>query len=543
MRPSGRRRGRTQCEQLLDAVLPIVTLWHDPDDVCYATVKLDGRIERYRLRSVRFNKLMRQRQWQASGSRPKGVTDKAMSEAMQTLEMLALAGEERSAEVRVIRHKRAVMVDLGGADWSLICVTPKGWRRLKKADVPLIRPRTMRALPAPRRDPDALVNLRRLLNVESEADFLLIVLWLTAALYPSGPYPILVLSGEQGSTKSTLSSILCRLIDPCKAVRLRPPRNLEDLLLLASIRRIVALDNLSSISADTADTLCTLSTGAGLVKRMHFENKDLIIESVCRPALLTAIPNLFSRPDLADRCIVVTLPPVSEAERRSEAEVEAAFEAAAPGILALLLDGLATALRRLPEVDPPALPRMADFARLACAAAPAFGRTEADVCEAMKRNRSEIEEAVLEDDPVAAAIFALASQHPSGWVGTATDLLPLIHRMQDCRYNSELPRSSRELTSRLRRIVADLRHLGVGVRMHRAGRGRRLIEIGALAPQETAGVGGDGQQQNTPPKVKIIKANSASPSSPSSPSSQQQRPRMTLILKKGGPNKPRNGVM
>jgi hypothetical protein len=71
-------------------------------------------------------------------------------------------------------------------------------------------------------------------------------------------------------------------------------------------------------------------------------------------------------------------------------------------------------------------------------------------------------------------------------VGTATKLLPLNYRMQDGRHNNELPRSPRELTTRLRTIIADLRHLGVEVRMHRVGRGR-LMEIVALVSQCPSG--------------------------------------------------------
>ena len=40
----------------------------------------------------------------------------------------------------------------------------------------------------------------------------LLIAWLTAALQPVGPYPILVLTGEQGSAKTTLAQVCRRLI-------------------------------------------------------------------------------------------------------------------------------------------------------------------------------------------------------------------------------------------------------------------------------------------------------------------------------------------
>ena len=109
---------------------------------------------------------------------------------------------------------------------------------------------------------------------------------------------------------------------------------------------------------------------------------------VCNPVLLNGIPSLLARADLADRALAITLPPIPDAARRTEVEMDAAFAAAAPGILALLLDGLVLALRDAPYLRLPRLPRMADFAKLACAAAPAFGWTAADMLAALEENRT-----------------------------------------------------------------------------------------------------------------------------------------------------------
>ena len=57
-------------------------------------------------------------------------------------------------------------------------------------------------------------DLHQYVNVSGDRDFLLMVAWLLAALKPEGPYPILVLNGEQGSAKSTVARILRELVDP-----------------------------------------------------------------------------------------------------------------------------------------------------------------------------------------------------------------------------------------------------------------------------------------------------------------------------------------
>ena len=60
----------------------------------------------------------------------------------------------------------------------------------------------MLALPIPERG-GSIDDLRQLLNVPNENDWVLVVSWLLGALRPERPYPVLVLQGEQGSAKST----------------------------------------------------------------------------------------------------------------------------------------------------------------------------------------------------------------------------------------------------------------------------------------------------------------------------------------------------
>jgi hypothetical protein len=53
-----------------------------------------------------------------------------------------------------------------------------------------------------------------LLNVRSRNDLVLVVAWLLATLRPDRPYPLLALSGEQGSAKTVLSKLVRALVDP-----------------------------------------------------------------------------------------------------------------------------------------------------------------------------------------------------------------------------------------------------------------------------------------------------------------------------------------
>ena len=66
--------------------------------------------------------------------------------------------------------------------------------------------------------------------------------------------------------------------------------------------------------------------------------------------------DILTRPNLADRAMLLTLEPIAEELRRSEAELWAAFETDRPRILDVLLDAVVEGLRRLPEIHLPKPP-------------------------------------------------------------------------------------------------------------------------------------------------------------------------------------------
>jgi hypothetical protein len=179
----------------------------------------------------------------------------------------------------------------------------------------------------------------------------------------------------------------------------------------------------------------------------------------------------------------VTLPQIPDDKRRPEKAVWAEFDAAAPGILGLLLDGLVMALGRLPTLQLERLPRMADFARLACAAAPTFGWNADDMLDAMEVNRAASVETVVESDAVAEAVRVIFEKNKVAgkWEGTATQLLEAVNQKVPIEVRNERgwPKDSARLSARLRRAAPALRRAGVDVRLPTQGGrdGRKIVII------------------------------------------------------------------
>jgi hypothetical protein len=118
----------------------------------------------------------------------------------------------------------------------------------------------MEALPIPTRG-GSLDELRPFVNVADEADWKLIVSWVVQALRPRGPYPVLVLHGEQGSAKSTTARVLRALVDPRTPAVRSMPRSDHDLMIAAQNAWLLALDNISHLPQWLSDALCRLATG------------------------------------------------------------------------------------------------------------------------------------------------------------------------------------------------------------------------------------------------------------------------------------------
>jgi len=291
----------------------------------------------------------------------------------------------------------------------------------------------MHPLPIPATGGDIRV-LRDLINVGNDANWILCLSWLLAALRPKGPYPILLLQGEQGTAKSTMARLLRRIVDPSAAPVRTPPRNDRDLLIAAVNSWVLAYDNLSGIPHWLSDALCRLATGGGFSTRELYTDSDEVIFDAMRPVILNGIDQLAERADLADRALILQLPRIGTQERKDEQQLYSQFERELPIILGALYSAVGTALARVNQVSLPEKPRMADFAVWAAAGSPAFDLLPRTFLDAYCGNRTEAVQETLDGDAVASAIFGLLERIENGshqWEGTCKLLLRDLEEIAD----------------------------------------------------------------------------------------------------------------
>jgi hypothetical protein len=467
-------RGPTQADILID-LAQTAELFHAPDGTGFADLDVNGHRETWPIRTKGFRRWLARRFFDVTDGAP---SSEALHSALNVIEAKAhFDAPERIVHVRVGGLDGKLYLDLCDKTWRAVEIDATGWRIIDNPPVRFRRAAGMQPLPIPVTG-GSINDLRLFLNVQSEADFVLVVACLLAYLRPRGPYPVLALSGEQGSAKSSFSAFLRALVDPNTAPLRALPREDRDLFIAASNGHVLAFDNVSGLPAWISDTLCRLATGGGFAVRQLYTDQDEVLFDAARPVILNGIEDIVTRPDLADRAVFLTLEPIPEERRRPEAELWAAFEMERPRILGVLLDAVVEGLKRLPETHLPRLPRMADFALWVTACETALwpaGTFWAAYCG----NRDEAVEGIIEADPIAAAVRAMMAGRTE-WTGTASELLGALTEQAGDRIAKAKtwPDSPRALAGRLRRAATFLRKIGIEIGFERKGRaGTRIIHI------------------------------------------------------------------
>jgi hypothetical protein len=499
-------RGPKQADVLV-GLAQSAELFHTSDGTGFADLVINGHRETWPIRKNQgFRRWLVRSFFHATGGAP---NSEALQSALNVIDARAhFDAPERVVHLRVGGLDGRLYLDLCDECWRAIEMDAGGWRVIDNPRVRFRRAAGMQALPMPVSG-GSVETLRAFLNVKTDADFVLAVSWLLAAFRDRGPYPVLVLSGEQGSAKSTFTAILRALIDPNTAPLRALSREDRELFIAANNGYVVAFDNVSGLRDWISDTLCRLATGGGFAVRQLYTDQDEVLFDACRPVILNGIEDVVARPDLADRALFLTLEPIPDDRRRSEAELWAEFEIERARILGALLDAVVGGLRRLPETHLPMLPRMADFALWATACELTLG-TAGSFWSAYCGNRDEAAEGVIEADPIAAAVRALMVKRTE-WTGTASQLLQEFAEVvgEPTPKSKNWPDSPRSLAGRLRRAATFLRRAGIEISFAREGRGRtRIIHIaptGRLWAPENAGT-----QPSAPsaPSAPISKSNS-----------------------------------
>jgi len=458
-------------------------LFHTPNNVPYAVIEVRNHFEIWPIRSEKFKLSLAHLFLQKTGKLPCKADIKKASEELEWLALLV--GQKREVFNRIVKIDDAIYVDLVNSEWEQIKITADGWSVISCIDSParFIRTPGLLELPKPIKG-GSLIRLKDFLNVENEETFALITSWLLGAMNPDAPFPILILHGVQGSSKSTTIKILRSCIDPSVSILRTLPQSERDLQISASKSWVQSFDNISSLSQRMSDALCRLSTGGGYASRKLYTNESEVILNAMRPIILGGIPNFETQNDLLDRAIIVNLPHIPKEKRRDEGKIKEAWKREMPGIFGALCDAVSAAIGNLGKVQLGTLPRMADFARFVVAAEPALPWNNGMFLKAYENNRAELVGIAIDADPAGTFVLEFMDKRDE-WSGTHAELLESLKNIvpKSIQRIKEWPKSPNSLSNRLMKLEAFLIKKGVKIERKRRA-DKRIITLRKIDVEE-----------------------------------------------------------
>jgi hypothetical protein len=316
-----------------------------PENRFYARVSVDGRREIYRIDSAAF------RDWLIEG---------CLSQQLKTPSEAMLRRVVSSVEITATQSRRSApvflrvggdgedagstfFVDLGDASGRAIKIRADGWSVVDRAGAEFRRPEGFLPLPVPSTN-GSIELLRPYVNL-TESHFRRAIVWLAAALLPCGPHPVLVIRGDEGSARSTLTRVLKLLIDPHLRPILTEHENATDLISTWLDTWLPAYDDVGLMSPWLSKSLSELVRGRSSSIETKHSARKLTTTLGDRPLILSGVENVTDQFKQGPLCIHLQLRPILFDDRRGEREFWSSFQADYSRIFAGILDVLTEGLQ------------------------------------------------------------------------------------------------------------------------------------------------------------------------------------------------------
>lgn len=395
--------------------------------------------------------------------------------------------------------------DMG--DWqNVVYIGSTGWQISREASVHF-RKFSHHKIQIDPTDSGDLKPLLKYVNLLNEDEKLLLLCHIPALCFPDYPRACLVTSGSAGAAKTTLLRLILSLVDPSETDVLRFQHDPKEIAQQAYKHYCLFYDNLSSLSTDQSDFLCTIVTGLSYSKRQLYSDDNEILWKIRGALGLSGVTLVPTRSDLLSRSLIITLESIPDDKRLPEGKFWEDFEIDKPKILAGLFDVLSKILTS--NLTLTELPRMADYALIGTKAAVALGYTENQYLNAFSANIGRQNNTVIEASPVAQTILKFMEDRDS-WEGSSSDLytelFTIAERLKlttNSRDNDSFPKSANMLWKRITPIRPNLLELGIIIKQDRVAKFNLILL--SKVPENASTISTPPQVQNG--SVEVMEAN------------------------------------
>lgn len=205
-----------------------------------------------------------------------------------------------------------------------------------------------------------LKDIFEFINIDKEQKLIFMV-YLISLFIPNIPKPILVLSAERGSGKTTATKLIKSLVDPSLLETTKLPYNEVDLSQVLDHSALINFDNISNISHKQSDILCRAYSGEAIMTRQLYSNDDEFILKYKRAIIINGIDCPINKSDLMDRTIIIDLKRIVPTARRTESSIYKQWEEKKPQLLHNIFEVISKSIQIHSNTKLDELQRFADW--------------------------------------------------------------------------------------------------------------------------------------------------------------------------------------
>ncbi len=300
-------------------------------------------------------------------------------------------------------------------------------------------------------------------------------------------HPCLVLNGEQGSGKTTVSTFIKALVDPVGDNQPSLfPKNYADLVLMFQSNYLLAFDNLRTLSKKQSDLLCSIITHIREARRKLYTDSEMMRFDLCQPIILNGIHDVVKEPDMLSRSIVMNISKSSDKERFACDKVTLTEEFMKDR--AVILGGIFRILSKLlKKYKPNSISRQGYDIRMS-----SFYDYGYYICEAWKKGAGSefcadyitLLEHQLKDfkknpDLIETFKCFLEEEHNFHWEGTMKNLLEVLNNFIEIVGDMyiKIPPTPNRLSREISNLKVELEAAGIIVEMSKTRNNSRYIEL------------------------------------------------------------------
>ncbi|MCL2095577.1 MAG: hypothetical protein FWH10_01585 [Oscillospiraceae bacterium] len=322
-----------------------------------------------------------------------------------------------------------------------------------------------------------LEMLKRHFKLKND-DLFLLAVYIIACFIQHIPHPVLNLYGTQGSSKSTTALKIQSIVAPVQADLI--PLTKVDLTATLSNTYMTIFDNVSKISEEISDTLCTVVYGGKVKKRKNYTDNDKKIIEIKSCVIITSINIAITKADLLDRSILIGLDQLNGKERKTEESIKEDFNRDLPEIIGSIFQILRQVLKydfdKLPDFE---LPRMADFAKYGYAIGEILETNGGKrFLEIYGNNINVAEDEILMENPICDVIKRFVYENPE-WIGTMTQLYRELNSFLKSKNEkiTKYPNSPSALSRQINELTTALNRSGISIEKPFGGKGERFTKF------------------------------------------------------------------